>query len=163
MFAYWCRITQDFPPMKDLILKFIKFGVVGFSGTIVDYGFLILFVEVCNMSDLLANACSFTLAASWNYFLNRIWTFRSKEKEVGKEYLKFFAVSLVGLGISTLTIYLLELAFPGCKAHSGNGFQFIIFIEFFYLLKLIAIAVTTIWNFFGNLLFTFKKAEPSEA
>lgn len=143
--------------MKELILKFIKFGVVGFSGTIVDYAFLILFVECFNMPDLLANACSFTLAATSNYFLNRIWTFRSKEKKVGVEYVKFFAVSLVGLAISTLTIYLFELALPSWKAHSGNGFHFVVFIEFFYLLKFIAIVITTIWNFFGNLLFTFRQ------
>lgn len=144
--------------MKDLFLKFLKFGVVGFSGLIVDYAFLILFVEVFHFPDLLANACSFTIAASSNYFLNRIWTFQSKESQVGVEYAKFFAVSLVGLGISTLTIFLFEQALPDWRAHSGCGFPVCgFFVEFFYLLKLIAIAITTLWNFFGNLLFTFKK------
>ena len=141
----------------NIIWKFIKFGIVGFSGAIVDYGFLILFIEVFHWPDLVANAGSFTLAATSNYFLNRIWTFRSKDKEVGKEYLKFFIVSLIGLGISTLTIYLLELALPDWSATVGKGFHFIIFIKYFYILKLIAIAVTMLWNFFGHLLFTFKK------
>ena len=125
----------------NIIWKFVKFGIV----------------EVFHWPDLVANAGSFTLAATSNYFLNRIWTFRSKDKEVGKEYLKFFIVSLIGLGISTLTIYLLELALPDWSATVGKGFHFIIFIKYFYILKLIAIAVTMLWNFFGNLLFTFKK------
>lgn len=143
--------------LKDLIWKFIKFGIVGFSGMIVDYGFLILFVEVFHWPDLVANACSFTLAASSNYIFNRIWTFRSKEQAVGKEYLKFFLVSLVGLGISTLTIYLFEQILPGWSASQGAGFHFVIFIKYFYVIKFIAIVVTTVWNFFGNMLFTFRK------
>ena len=139
-----------------LFLKFVKFGIVGFIGMIVDYLFLFIFVKFCHFPDLIANACSFTIAATSNYFLNRIWTFQSHDKEVGKEYLKFFLVSLIGLGINTLVIFLFELQLPDWKANSGVGFHFIIFIEYFYLLKLIAIAITTIWNFFGNLLFTFK-------
>ena len=148
--------------LKSLFLKFVKFGIVGFSGMIVDYGFLILFVKICGLPDLLANAFSFTLAASWNYFLNRLWTFKSHDKQVGKEYLKFFLVSLVGLGINTLVIYLFELQLPEWRANSGVGFHFIVFIEFFYLLKLIAIAITTIWNFFGNMLFTFRSTDAGQ-
>ena len=30
-------------------------------------------------------------------------------------------------------------------------------IEVFYLFKLLAIAITTLWNFFGNMLFTFRQ------
>ena len=116
---------------KELFWKFVRFGVVGFSGMIVDYAFLFLFVKLCGLPDLLANAFSFTLAASSNYFLNRIWTFRSPEEQVGKEYLKFFLVSLVGLGINTLTIFIFELFIPEWKANSGHGFHFIVFIEYF--------------------------------
>lgn len=144
--------------LKELFWKFVKFGLVGFSGMAVDYGFLVLFVKVCGWPDLVANACSFTLAATSNYFLNRIWTFRSHEKQVGKEYLKFFLVSLIGLGINTLTIFLLELYQPDWKANTGVGFTVAgLFIEYFYVLKFIAIVITTIWNFFGNLLFTFRE------
>ena len=131
--------------LKELFIKFIKFGIVGFSGMIVDYGFLFLFKEVVGVPALIANAISFTLAASWNYMLNRIWTFRSKERQIGVEYLKFIAVSVIGLGISTLTLWVMGLLLPEWNADWR-----------FYLLKLVAIAVTTIWNFFGNLLFTFK-------
>ena len=107
---------------KELFWKFVRFGVVGFSGMIVDYAFLFLFVKLCGLPDLLANAFSFTLAASSNYFLNRIWTFRN----------------------------------------TGNGFHFLIFIEYFYVLKFIAIVITTLWNFCGNLLFTFRQKPSSE-
>lgn len=130
---------------KDLLCKFVKFGVVGFSGMIVDYAFLFLFKERCGFPDWLALALAFALAASSNYILNRLWTFRSKEQKIGREYLRFFAVSLVGLGITELTMWLLGLWLPDWAADWR-----------FYLLKFVAIVITTLWNFFGNLLFTFK-------
>ena len=134
--------------MRELLVKFLKFGVVGFMGMIVDYAVLFMLKEWASVPALWANAVSFTVAATSNYIFNRVWTFRSKEKDVGGEYMRFFVVSLVGLGISTCTLWLLGLMLP----EWNDGARF-------YLLKLVAIAVTTIWNFFGNMLFTFHQTK----
>ena len=131
---------------KELFWKFVRFGVVGFSGMIVDYAFLFLFVKLCGLPDLLANAFSFTLAASSNYFLNRIWTFHSHEKQVGVEYVKFILVSVIGLGINNGSLWLLSRLLPSW----ADDWRF-------YILWVVAVGITTIWNFFGNLLFTFRK------
>lgn len=131
---------------NEMLTKFIKFGVVGASGMVVDYAVLFIFKELIGVPALWANAISFTVAATSNYMLNRIWTFRSKEQQVGVEYAKFFAVSLIGLGISTLTLWLLGLILPEWNEDWR-----------FYILKFGAIVVTTLWNFFGNMLFTFRK------
>ena len=145
---------------RELIGKFIKFGVVGASGMVVDYGFLVLFVQVCGWPGLLANALSFTLSASWNYMLNRVWTFGSKDKRVGQEYAKFFAVSVIGLGISTLTIWAIVKLLPSWSEDSGEGFVlFGVKVLWFYVAKAISIAVTMIWNFFANYLYTFRKTK----
>ena len=56
--------------LKQLIIKFAKFGIVGFSGMIVDYAVLFLMKEVVGLPALWANAISFTVAATSNYFLN---------------------------------------------------------------------------------------------
>lgn len=141
--------------IKALITKFLKFGVVGASGMVVDFGVLILMRDVVGLPDLWANTISFTAAATSNYFLNRIWTFRSKDKQVGVEYLKFLAVSIVGLGINNGVLWLSSRLWPDAYNASINllGMD----IDVFYLFKLLAIAITTIWNFFGNMLFTFRK------
>lgn len=141
--------------IKALITKFLKFGVVGASGMVVDFGVLILMRDVVGLPDLWANTISFTAAATSNYFLNRIWTFRSKDKQVGVEYLKFLAVSIVGLGINNGVLWLSSRLWPDAYYASINllGMD----IDVFYLFKLLAIAITTIWNFFGNMLFTFRK------
>lgn len=141
--------------MKPLILKFLKFGVVGATGMVVDFAVLILMRDVVGLPDLWANTVSFTTAATTNYILNRIWTFRSQDKQVGVEYLKFLGVSIIGLGINNGVLYLSSLLWP--KAYSSSITLLGMNIDVFYIFKLVAIAITTLWNFFGNMLFTFKE------
>ncbi len=124
---------------REILNKFVKFGVVGFSGVFVDFGFTYLSKEKLNIQKYVANAIGFTIAASSNYFLNRWWTFHSKNPEIVLEYSKFLLISLLGLGINTLVIWILV------SRYKRN----------FYVSKLFAIGVVTIWNFFFNLLFTF--------
>jgi putative flippase GtrA len=124
---------------KSLFLKFIKFGVVGFSGVFIDFGFTYIAKEYLKAQKYLANAIGFTLAASSNYYLNRVWTFHSHDPNIGGEYTRFILVSILGLGISTLVIYILNGRF---KMN-------------FYLAKLFAIGGVTVWNFFVNIMFTF--------
>jgi len=121
------------------ILKFLKFGVVGFSGVFVDFGFTYLCKEKLKIQKYISNAIGFTIAASSNYILNRIWTFRSHNPEIVIEYSRFLGISLIGLLINTLVIYLLV-----SKTKTN-----------FYLAKLVAIFIVTIWNFLINLNFTF--------
>ncbi len=141
--------------LKPLILKFVKFGIVGASGMVVDFGVLYLMRNVAGLPDLWANTISFTAAATSNYFLNRIWTFRSHEKQVGVEYAKFLLVSVIGLGINNGVLLLSSLMWP--ELYNGTISLLGKNIEIFYLFKLLAIAITTLWNFFGNMLFTFRK------
>jgi len=124
---------------KVFLLKFLKFGVVGGSGVIVDFFFTWLTKEKFKVQKYAANAIGFTIAASTNWFLNRIWTFNSQNPEMLREYSEFLIISLIGLGINSLVLWTLTEKF---KIN-------------FYISKLGAIAVTTVWNFFANYLYTF--------
>lgn len=124
---------------KEFVLKFLKFGVVGFSGVFVNFGVTWLFKEIFKLNKYVSNILGFVVAATTNYLLNRWWTFQSSNPEVGVEYAKYFLISIIGLGIDTLTVYLLN------GKLKWN----------FYLSKVFAIGAATLWNFFGNLLFTF--------
>ena len=124
---------------REVAWKFVKFGIVGFSGVLVDFGFTYLGKEWLKIQKYLANAIGFTIAASSNYFLNRWWTFHSQNPEIVMEYGRFLFISLIGLGINTLVLWLLV---------SRGKYNF-------YLAKLFAIAVVTIWNFIINLNYTF--------
>lgn len=124
---------------KMMILKFIKFGIVGFSGMIIDFGSTYLCKEIIKLNKYISNGIGFVLAATSNYFLNRTWTFENHDAQIGIQYMQFMTVSIIGLGINSLVLYILNDRFK------WN----------FYLSKLFAIGITTIWNFFANLLFTF--------
>lgn len=124
---------------KAFLLKFLKFGAVGASGVLVNFGITWFFKEVYKLNKYLSNILGFVFAATTNYLLNRWWTFQSTNPQVGAEYAKYFLISLVGLGIDTLTVYLLN------GKLKWN----------FYLSKIFAVGASTLWNFFGNLLFTF--------
>ena len=122
-----------------LIWKFVKFCVVGFSGMVVDFGITWLCKEKFKWNKYLSNSFGFVLAATNNYIWNRLWTFQSTSAEIPVEYSKFLIIAIIGLGINNLVIYLLHDKF---KLN-------------FYLAKLFAIGVVTLWNFIMNYLFTF--------
>ncbi len=124
---------------KAFLLKFLKFGLVGFSGVFVDFGITYLTKEKLHIPKYVANAIGFTTAASTNYYLNRVWTFESTNPEIALEYTQFLIISIIGLGINTLILWLLVSKF---KMN-------------FYLAKVFAIGVVTVWNFLANAYITF--------
>ena len=122
-----------------MFLQFIKFCVVGVTGVVVDFGITFLFKEKLKLNKYIANSLGFMAAASTNYLLNRWWTFRSHDPEVAQQYVQFVGISAIGLILNNIIIYLLN-----DKARLN-----------FYLSKLIAIGLVTLWNFFMNYYFTF--------
>lgn len=122
-----------------LILKLIKFCVVGFSGMIVDFGLTWLCKEKLKFNKYISNSIGFIVAATNNYIWNRLWTFGSVSQEISREYLSFILISAVGLLLNNLFIYLFN------DRLKWN----------FYLSKVFAIGLVTLWNFFLNYFVTF--------
>ncbi len=124
---------------EAFISKFIKFLVVGLTGVFVDFGFTYLFKEKAHVQKYLANAIGFTIAATSNYVLNRVWTFQSVNPQILMEYSEFLLIAIIGLGLNTLILWLIV------SRLNWN----------FYFAKLFAIGFVTLWNFFANAFFTF--------
>lgn len=122
-----------------LILKLIKFCVVGFSGMIVDFGLTWLCKEKLKFNKYISNSIGFIIAATNNYIWNRLWTFGSVSQEISREYLSFILISAIGLLLNNLFIYLFN------DRLKWN----------FYLSKVFAIGLVTLWNFFLNYFVTF--------
>lgn len=137
--------------LHPLITKFVKFGVVGASGAVIDFGLTALCKGILGIPELLANAIGFSLAATSNYYLNRVWTWKSTSKEIGIEYAKFFFVSLIGLGINSLIVFLLkDISLVPRFVDTTLDWNF-------WVAKIIATAVVMVWNFMANNYFTFRK------
>ena len=124
----------------DFIVKFFKYGLVGLSGVFVDFAFTWICKEIFKLNKYIANSIGFTVAASSNYILNRVWTFASKSEEIALEYSLFIGISIVGLLLNNYLIYILNDKF---KLN-------------FYLAKVFAIGAVTVWNFLANYFITFR-------
>lgn len=120
-----------------MIIRFIKFWIVGFSGMVIDFSITILLKEKFRIHRYLASSAGFITAASSNYLFNRLWTFKSHNPHIGKEYALFLLVSVGGLAINNFFLWIAEKKFT------------------FYPSKVIATLASVGWNFLANYYFTF--------
>lgn len=131
------------------IARFIRFGVVGFSGVFVDMGVFYLLRAILGLGLTRSAMLSAEVAIVNNFLWNDLWTFgdisrRQKGwKRQFKRFIKFNIICLAGLIINVLIVNLLYNVFS--------------FNE--YLSKLIAIAIVTIWNFWFNLKLSWRVTE----
>jgi putative flippase GtrA len=123
-----------------IFLKFIKFCVVGLTGMGIDFGTTWLLKEKIRINKYIANSTGFIIAATSNYMWNRLWTFQSENSHIAEEYFSFIIISVAGLGINNLLVYIFS---------DRMKFNF-------YLSKLIATVVVTLWNFVMNFIITFR-------
>ena len=130
------------------ISRFVKFLLVGCSGTALDYAVLFA-LKFLGTPTLLANVCSSSLGMMNNYYLNKNWTFSNfSTKSPRKQFGKYFIVSLIGLGINTMVLLSLEEPFESIFSHSAFGFM---------IAKVTATIVAFFWNYLANIAWTFKE------
>lgn len=122
-----------------ILFKFLKFGLVGFFGLLLDFGVTYLIKEKLNLNKYVANSLGFTVACASNYSLNRAWTFHSADPAIVWQLSKFLLVSVVGLLLNNLILYFLTDR---------------VNINFYYS-KFLAIVLVFCWNFSVNYLYTF--------
>ncbi len=157
--------------------RFIRFGLVGLSGVFVDMVLLYLFSDPSTLglpvtpSKILAAE----IAIINNFLWNDAWTFADvtyKQQEWRqrlKRFFKFNTICLAGLVLNVLILNLLlnfvipyqyrnyvwslKIFLPVNFVKSVFEFQhiFTFQIRVLYIANFIAIAVTTIWNFWVNL------------
>ncbi|MCL5258407.1 MAG: GtrA family protein [Firmicutes bacterium] len=123
------------------VRQFVKFGIVGASGFVVNLIFFTILQRLTALPLLLDNSVGFMAGGVSNYFLNRLWTFRSTG-HAAKEGAQFLAVSFVSLLVSDGVFYLLDRSHPLHQHHHTVWF----------LATLSSIFV----NFFLNKYWTFK-------
>ena len=125
--------------MIELFFKLTRFCIVGFSGLGIDFLTTWILKENGKLNQYFSNSCGFIIAASSNYYLNRIWTFNSINPDISTEYTNFIFVSIIGLALNNLLIFTFQKKFQ----------------KEFYFAKILAILITTVWNFLANNFYTF--------
>ena len=121
--------------------RFIRFGLVGFSGVFVDMAIFYLLRDKLGLGLTLSAALSAEVAIVNNFLWNDLWTFGDISRHQRgwlqrlERFLKFNLICLAGLILNVLLVNLLFNVF-GINE---------------YVSKLIAIAAVTVWNFWINL------------
>ena len=127
------------------ILRFIKFGLVGGFGMLVNLGLLWLLTERFGMFYLLSATLAIELSIFSNFILNDLWTFHDRgEKGVKNAFKRFLKFNLVS-----------SPAFP--MQLSVMGILKEIFGYYYMIAAFIGIVVVFIWNFAANNLWTWYK------
>jgi putative flippase GtrA len=129
--------------IKNQFIKYkriIKFGIIGLSGTVIDFSVLTLLVELAGFNILIANAISFIFGATNNFVWNKFWTFRNKDRKFRKQFFKYLTVAFIGLIINTALMHL-----------------FITLGLHYLIAKVVIAAIVVIWNYNGNKFWTFRQ------
>ncbi|WP_368498849.1 GtrA family protein [Herbiconiux sp. A18JL235] len=116
--------------LRILASEFIRFGLVGGLGFVVDFGVFnllrltIMDPSVMHGGPVIAKLISTTLAILVNWLGNRFWTFRDRRRaDVLRESVEFFAVSIVGMGIGLACLWFSHyvLGFTSVLADNISG------------------------------------------
>jgi len=120
-------------------VQLFKFGVVGATGYVVNLAVFGVLVELLGVHHIPGAIGAFCVAVMNNFFWNRHWTFRATEGHAGFQAARFFAVSLVALGVNLIALSLLVDVAGAAELPS----------------QALAVALAMPVNFIGNKLWTF--------
>ncbi len=142
-------------PKKE-ITRFLKFAMVGASGSVVDFGILNLLTLVFKVAFVPSSIISFILAVLNNFILNRFWTYPdSRSKPIHRQLGQFAVINMIGLLIRTpLLAFLEKILISWFLRHLNNTYLTPTFLAHNSALA-IAILVVMLWNFFANRLWTY--------
>lgn len=136
--------------MKNILLspgavRFVKFGIVGGSGILVNMGFLWFFTDIIGIFYVVSSVLAIFLAMINNFVWNDLWTWQERGEPGAKAY---FVRMLKFCLVSSLAGYVGNLGVLWILTH---------FFHIYYLISnLIGIAVGTVLNYFLNDWWTFK-------
>ena len=88
--------------------QLIRFMITGFIGLVIDFLVTWLCKEHYGWNKYIANATGFSFAVVNNYILNRLWAFRNRSKKIAKQFFSFLIISIAGLALSTIFLYLIH-------------------------------------------------------
>ncbi len=104
---------------SKLFKQLFRFGVVGFTAFLIDAGLLYVLTEYLHVYYLVSSVISFIVSLIYNYILSIFWVFDVKKKQTYKEVLLFAVLSVIGLGVNQLVMYLgvdlLNIHYMLCK------------------------------------------------
>ena len=125
-------------------IQFVRYGLVSVIALAVDFGGMVLLVELFSMHYLVAATVSFISGLAVNYLLSRAWVFTERKYESRvKEFIIFTSIGIVGLLLNNSIMWL---------AVERIGIYYI-------FSKIIATILVFFWNFGLRKMLVFKQVK----
>lgn len=126
---------------NSFLQQIIRFGFVGGTAFLIDYGIMILLTEVFGVDYLISSGISFSVSVIYNYIMSIFWVFNvDKEKSSVTNFVIFLALSIIGLGINQLIMWFIVEK-----------------VNISYMIsKIVATAVVMVYNFVTRKIFLEK-------
>ena len=125
---------------NKLLNQILKFGFVGGTAFVIDYVLLYFCTEFLHIHYLISSIISFTVSVIFNYILSIKWVFDVKKKQDVKDFVIFIILSVIGLGINSLIMYVMVEKFG----------------VYYMLSKIVSTAVVMVCNFITRKIFVEK-------
>ena len=125
--------------------RFLRFGLVGGSGVLVNNAILLALVEGLKMPPVPAAVIATECAIVTNFVLNDRWTFADARRASSRPwYRRFASYNLLTLGGLVLSVGVLAVL------HGLAGVHYLI-------ANVVGIAVSTLWNYGSNHQWTWSR------
>ena len=125
-------------------IQFVRYGLVSVIALAVDFGGMVLLVELLSTHYLVAATVSFISGLAVNYLLSRAWVFTERKYESRvKEFIIFTSIGIVGLLLNNSIMWL---------AVERIGIYYI-------FSKIIATILVFFWNFGLRKMLVFKEVK----
>lgn len=121
------------------ILQFLKYAAVGAVGTLAQFIILISLVYLVVLNAVAASTIGYLIGALINYYLNFLYTFKSKQRH-RRALPLFLIIALVGLIFNSSLMFI-------CTHYLGIHYL---------ISQILATGAVLIWTFFANRMWTFR-------
>ena len=123
---------------RKLFFQFVKFSIVGIIAFCIDYGLFLLLAYVFGVHYLISSLISFVVSVIFNFIASMRYVFAGREGQTRtQQFIIFFVLSVIGLGINQLILWL-------CVD---------VFTWYAWFGKLVATAIVMVFNFVSRKIF----------
>jgi putative flippase GtrA len=145
------RLVRFLPERwQKLVREALKFGIVGFVNTVVDFIVFNLFLPI---GPLKANVVSTVVATTSSYGMNRHWTYKDRLRSaMRREYALFFLFNLAGFLIQSVVLAIVKY---GLHFTEDSGGRVALNIG-----KAAGVGVAMVFRFWAYRTFVFKADVP---
>jgi putative flippase GtrA len=91
---------------RDLLQQMARYGLVGVANTAVGLGTILALQNLAGIDPFAANPIGYAVGLATSFLLNRIWTFRARDR-AAERLVRFLLAFGVAYGANLLTLALL--------------------------------------------------------